>query len=89
MCYNCERYIPVLARSCVVLAPSVYIIYLFHTTILGLAKAVFGKLLFLASNAGTTFYVQAFCAIACGVIIPIALYAIIKKSKILRLLFGV
>ena len=89
MCYNCERYIPVLARSCVVLAPSVYIIYLFHTTILGLAKAVFGKLPFLASNAGTTFYVQAFCAIACGVIIPIALYAIIKKSKILRLLFGV
>ena len=89
LCHKCEKYVPVLARSCVVLAPSVYIIYLFHTTILGFAKAAFGKLAFFAGNADSTFYLQAFCAIVCGVIIPIILHLIIKKSKILRLLFGV
>ena len=89
LCYNCEKYVPVLARSCVVLAPSVYIIYLFHTTALGFAKAAFGKLAFFAGNADSIFYLQALCAIACGVIVPIILYSIIKKFKILRLLFGV
>ena len=89
LCYNCERYVPILARSCVVLAPAVYIIYLFHTTILGFAKAFFGKLSFFAGNADSTFYLQAFCAIVCGVIVPIILYFIIKRFKILRLLFGV
>ena len=89
LCYNCEKYVPVLARSCMVLAPSVYVIYLFHTTILGFAKAVFGKLAFLTNNVDSTFYLQTICAIASGVIIPIILYLIIKKSKILRLLFGV
>lgn len=89
LCHNCEKYVPVLARSCMVLAPSVYIIYLFHTTILGFAKAAFGKLTLFDGNADSTFYLQAFCAIACGVIIPIIFYSIIKKFKILRLLFGV
>ncbi|MBR5638399.1 MAG: acyltransferase [Muribaculaceae bacterium] len=89
MCHNCERYIPVLARSCVVLAPSVYIIYLFHTTILGIAKASFSRIHFFANNIDSTFYLQAFCAISCGVLVPIVLYYIIKKFKILRLLFGV
>ncbi|MBR5087251.1 MAG: acyltransferase family protein [Muribaculaceae bacterium] len=89
MCHNCESYIPVLARSCVVLAPSVYIIYLFHTTILGFAKAFFSKIPFFSNNIDSTFYLQAFCAIACGAIVPIVLYYIIKRFKILRLLFGV
>lgn len=90
LCYNFEKYLPVLARSCMVLAPSVYVIYLFHTTILGFAKAAFAKMPFLVNNFGFTFYLQAICAIVCGVLIPILLYHfVIKRSKILRLLFGV
>ena len=89
LCHNCERYAPVLAKACVVLAPAVYIIYLFHTTILGFAKAAFGKIAFFGSNSDLTFAVQAAVAITCAIIIPIILYSIIKKHKILRLFFGV
>lgn len=90
LCHNSEKYLPVLARSCMVLAPSVYVIYLFHTTILGFAKAAFAKMPFLVNNFGFTFYLQAICGIVCGVLIPILLYHfVIKQSKILRLLFGV
>ncbi|MBO4722956.1 MAG: acyltransferase [Muribaculaceae bacterium] len=90
MCHNCEKHIPVLARSCVVLAPSVYIIYLFHTTILGFAKAAFEKVTFFSNYSDFTFCLQAICAIVCGVLIPILLYHfVIRRSKILRLLFGV
>lgn len=89
LCHNCERHAPVVARACVVLSPSVYIIYLFHTTILGFAKAFFGKVSFIAGDAECAFSVQAICAIASGVIFPIILYSIVKRFKILRLLFGV
>ena len=89
MCYNCEQYIPVLARSCVILAPSVYFIYLFHTTFEGLAKAVFAKVPFFINNFDSTFYLQAICAIVCGVLIPIILYYfVVRRNKILSLLFG-
>lgn len=89
ICYNCERYIPILARSCVILAPSVYFIYLFHTTFEGLAKAVFAKIPFFINNFDSTFYLQAICAIVCGVLIPIILYNfVVRRSKILSLLFG-
>ena len=90
LCYTCEHYFPVLSRSCVVLAPSVYIIYLFHTTILGLAKSAFAKTPFISGGSDATFYLQATCAVACGVIVPILLHhLIIKRSKILKVLFGV
>lgn len=90
LCHNCEKYIPVLARSCMVLAPSVYVIYLFHTTILGFAKAAFAKMPSFFNNLEFTFYLQAICAIVCGVLIPILLYHfVIKRNKILSLLFGV
>ena len=56
LCYNCEKCLPVLARSCMVLAPAVYVIYLFHTTIMGFAKATFAKMPFLVNNFGFTFY---------------------------------
>ena len=90
LCHSIDKHIPVLARSCVVLAPSVYIIYLFHTTILGFAKAAFGKIPFLCSNYDSTFYLQAICAIVLAVLIPILLHhLVIRRNKILRLLFGV
>lgn len=90
LCHNCEKQFPILARACVVLAPSVYIIYLFHTTIEGFAKAAFGKVPFFVNNYDSTFYVQATCAIVCGVLVPILVHRlIINRSKILRFLFGV
>ena len=90
LCHNCEKNLPIIARSCVMLAPSVYIIYLFHTTVLGFTKSAFGKISFISINTDTTFCLLATCAIVCGVLIPIILHHfIINRSKILKLLFGV
>ena len=82
--YNCERFAPVVARSCVLLAPSVYIIYLFHTTIEGLAKAVLEKYPIL-----DVFSLQAIIIISLAFIIPILLHhLILKKFPTTRFLFG-
>lgn len=84
LCHNCERYVPVLARSCVLLAPSVYIIYLFHTTIEGFGKAFLEKFPIL-----DTFSLQAIIIIALAVIIPILLHhLILKRFATTRFLFG-
>lgn len=89
LCHNCEKRVPVLARACVVLAPSVYIIYLFHTTVLGFAKSAFGHFAVFNNNSDEAFYLLAICAIVCGILVPILLYHYIKRYKILKLLFGV
>lgn len=84
LCHNCERHVPVLARSCVLLAPSVYIIYLFHTTIEGFGKAFLEKFPIL-----DTFSLQAIIIIALAFIIPILLHhLILKRFATTRFLFG-
>lgn len=69
---------------------SSYIIYLFHTTFEGFAKALVFKLPYLKNiNDGVMFMVGAVVVVACGVIIPIILNEkVLKKFHITRLLFG-
>ena len=82
--YNCERFVPLLARSCVLLAPSVYIIYLFHTTIEGFAKAFLEKYPIL-----DIFSLQAIIIIGLAFIIPILLHhLVLKRFTTTRFLFG-
>ena len=84
LCHNCEKYLPLLARSCVVLSPSVYIIYLFHTSIEGFSKAFFEKVpLF---NDFTT---QAVIIIFLAVILPILIHhLILKRFALTKFMFG-
>ena len=66
---------------------SSYIIYLFHTTFEGFAKAVFRKLP-LDSGLWYIFIPEALAVIACGVIVPIILFKVFRRYKVTRVLFG-
>ena len=69
---------------------SSYIIYLFHTTFEGFAKALVFKLPYLKniSDSGM-FLIGAMFVVACGVIIPIVLNEkVFKKYAATKVLFG-
>ena len=71
-----------------IVSMSSYIIYLFHTTFEGFAKAVFRKLP-LDSNLWYVFLPEVIVVIAMGVIIPILLHRyILKRWQLTRTLFG-
>ena len=69
---------------------SSYIIYLFHTTFQGFAKAVVFKTPYLNNmNNDITFFIGAIIVVSCGVVIPILLNELVlKKYNITRILFG-
>ncbi|WP_288172511.1 hypothetical protein, partial [Prevotella sp. CAG:255] len=71
-----------------IVSMSSYIIYLFHTTFEGFAKAVFRKLP-LDSNLWYVFLPEAIVVIAVGVIIPMLLHRyVLKRWQLTRTLFG-
>ena len=69
---------------------SSYIIYLFHTTFEGFAKALVFKLPYLKDiDNGGLFMIGAVFVVACGVIIPIILNEkVFKRYSVTRILFG-
>lgn len=68
---------------------SSYIIYLFHTTFEGFAKAILRKLT-IDSSLWYIFIPEVIIVVSIGLIIPIILnYYIFNKSKITRFLFGI
>ena len=69
------------------IAASSYIIYLFHTTFEGFAKAVFRKMPF-DSNLWYVFLPETVCVVACGVIAPMILFYLFKKYRLTKMLFG-
>ena len=73
-----------------VTSASSYIIYLFHTTFEGFAKALVFKLPYLKNiNDSGMFLIGAVFVVACGVIIPIVLNEkVFKKYTATKLLFG-
>lgn len=66
---------------------SSYIIYLFHTTFEGFAKAVCRKLPF-DSDLWYVFVPEALAIITCGVVVPIILFKVFKRYKVTKVLFG-
>lgn len=72
------------------LALSTFIIYLFHSTFEGFAKAILDKLhLTSPDGSGLLFYADALIVILVGVIAPYMLYKyVLVKFKITRMLFG-
>lgn len=73
-----------------VVSSSSYIIYLFHTTFEGFAKALLHKIPVMANTENDIiFSIGAFFVISCGVIFPILLYEfVLKRYNITRILFG-
>lgn len=72
------------------ISQSSFIIYLFHTTFQGFAKAVIFKIPYLNNiNNDIRFTIGAIIVITSGIVIPILLNEfILKKYKITRILFG-
>ena len=68
-------------------AASSYIIYLFHTTFEGFAKAVFRKLP-LDSDLWYVFVPESLVVIACGVVVPILLFKVFRRYRITGYCFG-
>lgn len=66
---------------------SSYIIYLFHTTFEGFAKAVCKKLPF-DSDLWYVFVPEALAVITCGVVVPIILFKVFRRYKTTKVLFG-
>lgn len=72
----------------ILISSSSYIIYLFHTTFEGFAKAVCRKLP-LDSNLTYIFVPEVIAVVGCGVVIPIILYKyVFVRYAITRVLFG-
>ncbi len=73
-----------------IVSSSSYIIYLFHTTFEGFAKAVILKLPYLKDvDNGIFFSIGALIVVACGVAIPVILNEVIfKRYRITKMLFG-
>ncbi len=70
------------------LSAASYIIYLFHTTFEGLAKAVVNKLP-LDHSVWYVFSTEALLVVACGVVLPLMLHRyILVRYKLTRILFG-
>lgn len=66
-----------------------YIIYLFHTTFEGFAKAMLQKLHIQVINGEITFIIGAVFVILCGVICPILLHHfVLQRNRVCRFLFG-
>ena len=72
-----------------VVASSSYIIYLFHTTFEGFAKAVVHKIPFFADGHDVLFIINAFVVVGCGVVCPIILHRyVLNKTHFTKVLFG-
>lgn len=69
---------------------SSYIIYLFHTTFEGFAKAVVHKIPIFADGSNELlFCVNIFVVVVCGVACPIVLHRdLLTKTHITKVLFG-
>ena len=72
-----------------IVSGSSYIIYLFHTTFEGFAKAVVHKIPFFADTSNEFFIVNVTVVVACGVIAPVILHRyVLSRYSITKVLFG-
>ena len=72
-----------------VVSSSSYIIYLFHTTFEGFAKAVVHRIPFFTDGNDVLFVINASVVVGCGVVCPIILHRyILGKTRATKILFG-
>lgn len=73
----------------IVVSSSSYIIYLFHTTFEGFAKAVVHKIPFFTDGNSVLFVINVVIVVGCGVFCPIILHQyLLNKTQITKFLFG-
>lgn len=76
-------------KAVMAVSASNYIIYLFHTTFEGFAKALLQKLHIQVVNADITFVLGVVFVILCGIACPMLLHRLVlQKNKVCRVLFG-
>lgn len=72
-----------------VVSSSSYIIYLFHTTFEGFAKAVVHKISFFTDGNEVLFIINVFIVVGCGIVCPIILHRyVLNKTHFTKVLFG-
>ena len=72
-----------------VVSSSSYIIYLFHTTFEGFAKAVVHKISYFTDGNEVLFIINVFIVVGCGIVCPIILHRyILNKTHVTKLMFG-
>lgn len=72
-----------------VVSSSSYIIYLFHTTFEGFAKAVVHKISFFTDGNEVLFIINVFIVVGCGIVCPIILHRyILNKTHVTKIMFG-
>lgn len=68
---------------------SSYIVYLFHTTFEGFAKAMVHKIPFFTNGNEILFVINVLVVVSCGVVCPIVLHRyVLSRTHITRVLFG-
>lgn len=73
----------------IVVSSSSYIIYLFHTTFEGFAKAVVHKIPLFADGNSVLFIINVAIVVGCGVVCPIILHRyVLNKTHFTKVLFG-
>lgn len=65
-----------------------YIIYLFHTTFMGLARAILLKIPVMNNESDFIYTLTIAIVVTTGIICPILLYGILRRFHITRILFG-
>lgn len=80
-----ESLIWVKRRVLLPVAMSSFTIYLYHTTFSGFAKAAFAKM----SMSNDPFIAEACVVVMCGVLIPMTIHALIKKTQKLKWAIGI
>lgn len=73
----------------IVVSSSSYIIYLFHTTFEGFAKAVVHKIPFFTDGNEVLFIINVLVIVGCGIVCPIILHRyILNKTHVTKIMFG-
>lgn len=85
---NCRNSLVTKFLCCI--APSTYIIYLFHTTFEGFAKAIVHKVPILASSSDGMLFISGAClVIVSGIAGPFLIYKyLLIRFRVMRWMFG-
>ena len=78
-----------LTKLLTTISGSLYIVYLFHTTFEGLAKAIMDKIPYFDGYDTAAFIIGCIIVITCGTVLPVVTHRLIlDKARITRFLFG-
>lgn len=76
-------------KALIIISSSSYLIYLFHTTFMGFAKAFVHKVSLMNGESDLWFSIGAFVVVTAGVVCPVLLHRqVLNRWKVTKVLFG-